>query len=137
MTSVAKNTVTKLLVELGTACAAYQSEMLRNLPCKRLQCDEIWSFVGAKDRNVPADEDSTPWQGLLGYLPLRVNTALPARTPCEQGQSRDVRESRLAVDSARSDTYTYGHTTQATLVDLRAARASRSCQRSHGARFRF
>lgn len=55
MTGVAKNTVTRLLAGLGTACAAYQSETLRNLPCKRLQCDEIWSFVGATDKNVPGD----------------------------------------------------------------------------------
>ena len=53
MTGVAKNTVMKLLVEIGATCAAYQERALRNLTCKRLQCDEIWSFVGAKDKNVP------------------------------------------------------------------------------------
>ena len=47
------NTVTKLLVDVGMACAEYQDCALRNLPCKRIQCDEIWSFVGAKERNVP------------------------------------------------------------------------------------
>jgi IS1 family transposase len=52
MTGVAKNTVSKLLVELGAACAKYQDEMLRNLPSKRLQCDEIWSFCYAKRNNV-------------------------------------------------------------------------------------
>src|SRR5687768_16783897 len=56
MTGVAKNTIVKLLVELGAACTRYQDQTLRNLPCKRLQCDEIWSFVGAKDRNVPDDK---------------------------------------------------------------------------------
>ena len=50
------NTVTKLLVEVGQACAEYGDRNLRNLPCKRVQCDEIWSFVGAKQRNVPADQ---------------------------------------------------------------------------------
>ena len=53
MTGAAKNTVVKLLAEVGLACAAYQDKTLRNLPCKRLQCDEIWSFVYAKARNVP------------------------------------------------------------------------------------
>ena len=58
MTGIAKNTVVKLLVELGERpCTAYQDETLRNLPCKRLQCDEIWSFVGAKDKNVPAENE--------------------------------------------------------------------------------
>ncbi|MBS0582400.1 MAG: IS1 family transposase [Proteobacteria bacterium] len=47
------NTVTKLLVDVGEACAEYQDKHLRNLPCKRVQCDEIWSFVGAKKKNVP------------------------------------------------------------------------------------
>jgi len=52
VTGIAKNTITKLLVELGAACEAYQVEHLVNLPCKRLQCDEIWSFVGAKQKQV-------------------------------------------------------------------------------------
>jgi len=46
------NTVTKLLVDVGTACAAYQDKTLRNLTCKRVQCDEIWAFVYAKARNA-------------------------------------------------------------------------------------
>jgi IS1 family transposase len=46
------NTVSKLLVDAGTACAAYQDEVLRNLPCKRVQVDEIWSFVYAKQKNA-------------------------------------------------------------------------------------
>ena len=49
----AKGTVLKLLAEVGTACAAYQDERLVNLPCTQLQCDEIWSFVGMKERQVP------------------------------------------------------------------------------------
>ncbi len=56
MTGVAKNTVSKLLVALGTACSEYQDHALRNLPCKRLQLDEIWSFVYAKAKNVPAEK---------------------------------------------------------------------------------
>lgn len=53
MTGVAKNTVTKLLVDVGTVCAIYQNEVMQNLPCKRIEVDEIWSFVGAKAKNVP------------------------------------------------------------------------------------
>src|SRR5882672_8361873 len=52
MTSVAKDTVIKLLAKIGQACAEYQDKTLRNLPCKRIQCDEIWSFVYAKAKNV-------------------------------------------------------------------------------------
>jgi IS1 family transposase len=56
MTGVAKNTVVKLLEEIGRACAEYQDKALRNLTCKRIQCDEIWNFVYAKDKNIPADK---------------------------------------------------------------------------------
>jgi len=56
MTGVAKNTVVKLLVDLGKACATYQDATLRNLFCRRVQCDEVWAFVGAKGKNVPAEK---------------------------------------------------------------------------------
>jgi IS1 family transposase len=49
------NTVSKLLLDVGEACAAYQDEHLRNLQTKRIEADEIWSFVYAKQKNVPAD----------------------------------------------------------------------------------
>lgn len=52
LTGVAKNTVTKLLVELGAACTVFMDGAMRNLPCHRIQCDEIWSFVYAKEKNV-------------------------------------------------------------------------------------
>ncbi|MCP4680650.1 MAG: IS1 family transposase [Deltaproteobacteria bacterium] len=47
-----KNTATKLLVDLGTACSEYQDEVLRDLECKRLQIDEIWSFCGMKQKTA-------------------------------------------------------------------------------------
>ena len=53
MTGVAKNTVTKLLVDAGMVCGEYQFENLVDLPCKRVQADEIWSFCHAKDKNLP------------------------------------------------------------------------------------
>jgi IS1 family transposase len=52
LTGASKNTVAKLLVDAGHACAAYQDKTLRNLSCKRVQMDEIWSFVYAKAANV-------------------------------------------------------------------------------------
>lgn len=53
MCDVSINTVTKLLVDVGTACDLYQNEKLRSLKCKRLQLDEIWSFCYAKQKNIP------------------------------------------------------------------------------------
>jgi len=52
ITGVSINTVTKLLVDAGQACSDYQDKAFRNLPCKRVQVDEIWSFVYAKAKNV-------------------------------------------------------------------------------------
>lgn len=49
---VSINTVTKMLVQAGEACAAYHDETVRNVRAHRVQCDEIWSFVYAKDKNV-------------------------------------------------------------------------------------
>ena len=47
-----KRTVTRLLVGVGKACYRYQDRVFRNLSCKRLECDEIWSFVGCKQKHV-------------------------------------------------------------------------------------
>src|SRR5712664_29953 len=56
MADVSINTVTKLLVDLGTACALYHDAHVRGLTSKRVQCDEIWAFVAAKDKNIYDDE---------------------------------------------------------------------------------
>jgi IS1 family transposase len=56
MTGVAKNTVSKLLADIGEACLAYQDKVFRNLKCRRVQCDEIWSFVGKKQKQVTEEE---------------------------------------------------------------------------------
>lgn len=56
ITSVAMNTILKLLAELGLACAQYQDEHLRGLRCRRIQCDEVWQFCYAKAKNVPAEK---------------------------------------------------------------------------------
>lgn len=56
LTGASKNTVTKLVVDAGKACVAYQDKAFRNLTCKRIQVDEIWSFVYAKDLNAPIEK---------------------------------------------------------------------------------
>src|SRR5882672_1923351 len=53
LADVSINTVTKLLVDVGSACEEYQDRGLRGLMSKRIQCDEIWAFVYAKAKNVP------------------------------------------------------------------------------------
>jgi IS1 family transposase len=58
MTGAEKHTVTKLLVEVGTACFEYQNRVLRNLNSKRIQCDEIWSYIGCKEKNVTPENSN-------------------------------------------------------------------------------
>jgi IS1 family transposase len=73
MTGAAKGTVLKLLVDLGKACAKYQDEKLRGLSCKQIQCDEIWSFCYAKEKNVPEE-----MKGKLGFGDVWTWTAIDA-----------------------------------------------------------
>ena len=75
MTGVAKNTIVKLLAEVGQACSDYQDKVFRNLNCKRIQCDEIWSFCYAKEKNVPEDK-----KGHFGYGDVYTWTAIDAET---------------------------------------------------------
>jgi hypothetical protein len=75
MTGAAKNTVTKLLADLGAACAEYQDKALRDLPCTVIECDEIWSYCYSKQRNVPDEH-----KGEYGYGDVWTWTALCADT---------------------------------------------------------
>jgi hypothetical protein len=72
---VSINTVTKLLVDVGQACDGYQDKALRNLTCKRVQCDEVWSFCYAKQKNLPVEK-----RGQLGYGDVYTWTAIDADT---------------------------------------------------------
>jgi IS1 family transposase len=75
MTGVAKNTIVKLLAEVAVACNEYQDKTLRNLTCKKIQCDEIWSFCYAKEKNVPRD-----MRGQFGVGDVWTWTAIDADT---------------------------------------------------------
>lgn len=75
MADVSLNTVSKLLSDVGTACAIYQNEILRDLPCTRIQADEIWTFCGSKARNVAPEN-----VGVLGYGDVWTWVALCADT---------------------------------------------------------
>ncbi|MBW8876749.1 MAG: DDE-type integrase/transposase/recombinase [Acidobacteria bacterium] len=88
MTGVSKNTIAKLLVELAGVCQTYADENLRNLPCKRLQVDEIWAFCYSKAKNVPAAK-----KGVFGYGDVWTFCAIDADTklvPSWLVGSRDV-----------------------------------------------
>ncbi len=100
LAGISKNTITKLLVELGDACIDYQDRTLRNLKCKRIQCDETWSFVYAKEKNVPANK-----KGPLGYGDVWTWTAIDADTkliPSFMVGNRDARTAIVFIDDLKS-----------------------------------
>jgi IS1 family transposase len=77
ITGVSKNTVAKLLADAGRACSEYQDRAFRDLKCKRLQLDEIWSFVYAKAKNVPAAKSAPPSAGdVWTWVALDADTKL-------------------------------------------------------------
>lgn len=95
MTGVSKKAVTKLLVDLGVVCADYQDRTFRNLKLARLQCDEIWSFVGCKDKNVP-----DPIRGKYGRGDIWTWTAIDADTkliPCWHVGLRNAEDAHLFI----------------------------------------
>jgi IS1 family transposase len=75
MCDVAFNTVLKLLPLIGQACLEYQDNAFRDLKCERIQCDEIWSFCYAKEKNVPTDK-----AGQFGYGDVWTWVAIDADT---------------------------------------------------------
>ena len=75
MMGVDKKTVLRLLADVGYACDAYQFDSIRGVKCARIQCDEIWSFCHAKERNLPKD-----MRGADGVGDLWTRTAIDADT---------------------------------------------------------
>ncbi len=98
MTGAVKDTVTKLLVDVGKAAAEYQDRVLRNLSCKRIQCDEIWSFCYSKEKNVPENK-----KGQFGYGDIWTWTAICADTklvPSFMVGKRDGETAKIFIDGS-------------------------------------
>jgi IS1 family transposase len=96
ITGVSKSAILKLLADVGEACAAYQDRVMRNLNCKRVQCDEIWAFCGMKQKNVPA-----ALKGTFGYGDVYTWTAIDADTkliPCWLVGPRDGESAKTFID---------------------------------------
>lgn len=75
MVGVSKNTVQKLFEDIGAACAAYEDKTLRGLTCQRVQCDEIWAFCQAKEKNVAHHN-----KGVYGFGDIWTWTAIDPDT---------------------------------------------------------
>jgi hypothetical protein len=94
---VSRNTTNKLLNDVGSACLDYQDKYPVNLPYKRIQCDEIWSFVYAKQENVP--EELRP---IFGYGDVWTSSAICADTkpvPCWEVGPRDADAAKRFMDN--------------------------------------
>jgi IS1 family transposase len=91
MTGVAKNTVTKLLGDLGLVCSIHMDRNMRNLNCKRIEADEIWAFVGSKQKNVP-NEKRGEWGDVWTWVALDPATKL---VPTYRVGPRDLQEAQL------------------------------------------
>jgi IS1 family transposase len=76
MTGIARNTITKLLVDLGTACMKFHDEHVRNVRVRRLQCDEIWAYIGAKAKNVSAEKKEIGWGDVWTWVGIDADTKL-------------------------------------------------------------
>jgi IS1 family transposase len=100
MCDVVFNTVLKLVPQIGAACADYQDRVLRGLKCKRIQCDECWSFCYAKAKNVPADK-----RGQFGYGDVWTWVAIDADTklvPSFMIGNRDAHAANVFIDDLAS-----------------------------------
>lgn len=100
LTGASKNTVAKLLRDAGEAFSAYQDRELRNLRCKRLQLDEIWSFVYAKQKNVAGAKAAPEGAGdIWTWTALDADTKLIASYYVG---NRDGEAARYFVDDLAS-----------------------------------
>lgn len=74
--NVAFNTVLKLVPEIGLACADYHDAHVRNVRAKRIQCDEIWQFVGAKHKNASPEQKAQGWGDVWTWTAIDADTKL-------------------------------------------------------------
>ena len=79
LTGVAKNTVAKLLADVGKSCTIYQDKHLSNLRCRRLQCNEVWSFGETKQKNVPVEQAGRGHSDVWTWTAIDTDTKL---VPC-------------------------------------------------------
>jgi IS1 family transposase len=79
MTGISRTTVLKFLADVGEVCSVYQDKVFRNLKCQRIQCDEIWSFVGAKQKNTSEDKRAQGWGDAWTWTAIDADTKL---IPC-------------------------------------------------------
>lgn len=112
ITGVSKNTIVKLLTELGCACAAYHNRHVRNLKVRRMQCDEIWSFVRSKEKHTSIEKkaegcgDVWTWTGIDADTKLIISYLVGGR---DGGWAHDFMEDCAKRIKNRVQITTDGH----------------------------
>src|SRR3984893_5025815 len=86
LTGVSINTVVKLLIEAGNACSRYQDQVFRNLKSKLIQCDEVWAFVGCKEKRATAEQKEKGRGDVWTWAAIDSDTKL---IPCWYIGTRD------------------------------------------------
>jgi IS1 family transposase len=79
MTGVHRDTIMRLVVRTGEQCASLLDERMRNLPCRFIQADEIWTYVGKKDKRVGADDNPLEVGDQYVFVAMDAETKL---VPC-------------------------------------------------------
>ena len=118
MAGVSKNTVKKLLCDLGEACEAYQRKHLIGLRSERVQCDEVWSFCYAKEKNVPerfkdqfgSAMDDDAW---AGWAAMKLLADTIVRQPALAGEDlMEELKTNLAFDGQKGIDMSFRETGQ-------------------------
>jgi len=115
MTGVAKGTILTLLEKVGTACAEFHNRAVRGVKSSRVQCDEIWQFCYAKEKNVPADK-----KGQFGYGDVWTWTAIDADSKLTISYLVGTRDAGCAYEFIQDLAGRLAHRVQLTTDGLRA-----------------
>jgi IS1 family transposase len=120
MTGVAKNTVTKLLVDLGKACTEFHDKYVRNISAKRIQCDEVWCFCYAKEKNVTLEQKANGAGGVWTWIAIDADTKLVLSYLCasrDASSAFDFMEDLASRVTTRIQITTDGHRAYAESVE--------------------
>ena len=90
MTGACKEAIMKLLCELGPACREYQDKALRELPCKRIQADEVWAFVGCKEGHLKPEDRGQGRGDVWTWTAIDPDTKLAVSWHVGRREARDA-----------------------------------------------
>jgi IS1 family transposase len=99
MTGIHRDTIMRLMVRVGNGCERLMDATLRDLPCENVQVDEIWSFVGKKQRHVTENDDAGSTGAIWTYVALDRDTKL---VPAYLVGKRNIENTRIFIDDLAS-----------------------------------